>query len=316
MKGRGGATARAARTSLRRQLRRAITLAAGGTSTFTARPGRGAKPPDAPGPLRGLRILLVEDHELNQQVALELLGSVAGAEVAVAGDGCQALALLAERPFDAVLMDVQMPGMDGLEATRRLRAMPGLESLPVIAMTAHALVQEREACLAAGMDDFISKPFELEHLVQLLARWTTRGPAHLTIGRSAGRGTDLPGIQAEVGLAFCAGQEDVFLLMLQRFRQAKARDGEDMGRALRTGDLEQARRLAHTMKSTAMAIGAVALAAAARDLEAALAESRDPGDLVIRFQTSLQQVLESLDRGFPAGGKDGPGAGAERPLPG
>jgi len=279
-------------------------LGVGSTFTFTVHLGRGADqecaqarpqgPQPAPAPLRGLRILLVEDNEFNQQVASELLVTVAGAEVVVAGDGFQALERLGERVFDAVLMDVQMPGMDGLEATRRLRALPGLEDLPVIAMTAHAMVQERDACLAAGMDDFISKPFELEDLVALLTRWTGRDPAPAPARPAPGTELSLPGIQAGVGLAFCVGRQEVYRRMLLRFREAKAGCAEELARALGEGDLAGAERLAHTLKSTAMAIGAVELAEAARSLETALREGGELGDLPDRFRAHLDEVLEGL----------------------
>jgi signal transduction histidine kinase len=128
------------------------------------------------GSLAGRRLLLVEDNELNQIVAAELLGPVCGMDVTMAVDGPQALARLADGgPFDAVLMDVQMPGMDGYEVTRRLRAELGLARLPVIAMTAHARQEDRQRCLAAGMDDFVSKPFDPEQLFEVLARWIASG---------------------------------------------------------------------------------------------------------------------------------------------
>jgi CheY-like chemotaxis protein len=128
------------------------------------------------GSLAGRRLLLVEDNELNQIVAAELLGPVCGMDVTMAVDGPQALARLADGgPFDAVLMDVQMPGMDGYEVTRRLRAELGLTRLPVIAMTAHARQEDRQRCLAAGMDDFVSKPFDPEQLFEVLARWIASG---------------------------------------------------------------------------------------------------------------------------------------------
>jgi len=133
----------------------------------------GRKPsPEAPDlarytALRGRRVLLVEDNEINQQVALELLREV-GVEVDIAGNGRVGVEMAGQRDYDAVLMDMQMPEMDGLEATRRLRAMPELAGLPIIAMTANALVEDRQQCVDAGMDDFITKPIEPEQLWQVL----------------------------------------------------------------------------------------------------------------------------------------------------
>ncbi|WP_043820689.1 response regulator, partial [Rubrivivax gelatinosus] len=123
-------------------------------------------PPPPSRRLDGLRVLLAEDNPVNQELTLELLRQ-AGASTALAGDGLEALAWLAREPFDAVLMDVQM-----LETTRRLRRLPGLETLPVIAMTAHAMASDREACLAAGMNDHLAKPFEPDALIERLRHWT------------------------------------------------------------------------------------------------------------------------------------------------
>jgi CheY-like chemotaxis protein len=122
--------------------------------------------------LRGARILLVEDNEINREIALTLLRDV-GAVVAVAEDGQQALDALARTPFDAVLMDCQMPVLDGYGATRALRQRPELRKLPVIAMTANAMVGDREAALAAGMDDHLAKPIRFDEMFDKLARWVT-----------------------------------------------------------------------------------------------------------------------------------------------
>jgi two-component system sensor histidine kinase/response regulator len=116
------------------------------------------------------RVLLVEDNDINQLVAVELLGAF-GLEVLVADDAAQALEQLKLHRFDAIVMDVQMPGMDGFEATGVIRAMPIYKDLPIIAMTANSLAGEREKCLAAGMSDYLSKPIEPELLAQCMARW-------------------------------------------------------------------------------------------------------------------------------------------------
>ena len=122
--------------------------------------------------LRGARILLVEDNEINQEVALAVLGS-AGIDVSVAGNGQEALDMLGRQDFDAVLMDCQMPVMDGYAATRALRRQPLRQSLPVIAMTANAMVGDRDAALAAGMNDHIAKPINVDEMFTTLARWVS-----------------------------------------------------------------------------------------------------------------------------------------------
>jgi len=253
--------------------------------------------------VKGRRVLLVEDNEFNQQVATELLADVAKMEVTVAGDGQGALDLLETSTFDAVLMDVQMPFMDGLEATRRLRSRPALASLPVIAMTAHAMAQDREKCLAAGMNDFISKPFELEELVRVLAHWTTPGAvvppaAPVEAPPAAGFDLELPGILTEVGLKYSVGRADIYTRMLVRFRDSKGGIPGDIRRALDEGDLPTAARIAHTMKSTAMAIGAVPLSDAARNLETNL-DGGSPAEreaLLDAFSQHLDEVLQGLKR--------------------
>jgi CheY-like chemotaxis protein len=123
--------------------------------------------------LAGVRILLAEDNPINQFVATAMLENV-GAVVSVVGDGEAALDLLRREPFDCVLMDVQMPQMDGLEATRRIRVDPTLARIPVVAMTANAWNEDRQACLDVGMDDFVSKPFQPAFLYDKLARLLAR----------------------------------------------------------------------------------------------------------------------------------------------
>ena len=124
-----------------------------------------------PTALAGCRILLAEDNEFNQEIARELLERV-GAVVDVAGDGAAAVEMVsAGRHYDVILMDVQMPVMDGLEATRGIRALPGLARIPIIAMTANALADDAAACSAAGMDDFEPKPIDLNRLVRTIRRW-------------------------------------------------------------------------------------------------------------------------------------------------
>jgi signal transduction histidine kinase/CheY-like chemotaxis protein len=136
-------------------------------------PGRGRTAGPAHGSLRGARILLVEDNDINQELALELLGS-AGIVVTLATDGAQALAALEREHFDVVLMDCQMPVMDGYEATRRIRARPEWHQLPIIAMTANAMAGDRELALSVGMNDHVAKPLDVEAMFATIARWVGR----------------------------------------------------------------------------------------------------------------------------------------------
>jgi CheY-like chemotaxis protein len=133
--------------------------------------------------LSGARILLVEDNPINQELALDVLRR-AGLVVSVANDGQEALDMLEAEPFDGVLMDCQMPVLDGFAATRALRRQPRLRDLPVIAMTANAMVGDREAVLAAGMNDHIAKPIKVEEMFATLARWVR--PAEPAAKRGSG----------------------------------------------------------------------------------------------------------------------------------
>lgn len=125
---------------------------------------------DHPVSLEGFRVLLVDDEEMNRFFGGKLIASL-GVDVEVAGSGEATLQLLERQPFDLVFMDVSMPGMDGYETTRRIRADPRFADLLVIALTAHAVIGERERCLAAGMDDYLTKPFEVEALERAIYRW-------------------------------------------------------------------------------------------------------------------------------------------------
>jgi PAS domain S-box-containing protein len=157
---------------------------------FTARLARGAPPADAPSPFQpgsaeavlardfaGRRILLADDEPINREITQELLLAV-GQQVDIAVDGVEAVALAGLRRYDLVLMDMQMPRMDGLEATRRMRALANCAGLPILAMTANAFVEDKALCLAAGMDDFITKPLQPERFFETLLHWLARpGPA-------------------------------------------------------------------------------------------------------------------------------------------
>jgi len=118
----------------------------------------------------GARVLLAEDNPVNQEVAGELLRMV-GIEVDVADTGAAAVEMVQRKPYDLVLMDVQMPEMDGMDATRAIRKLPGMDRLPIVAMTANAFAEDREACLAAGMNDHIGKPVSPNELYRALGRW-------------------------------------------------------------------------------------------------------------------------------------------------
>jgi len=251
----------------------------------------------------------VEDNEFNQQVARELLES-AGLSVTLATTGRQALEKLQQADFDAVFMDVQMPVMDGLEATRQLRQCAGLATLPVIAMTAHALPQDRQRCLDAGMSDYIAKPIDPDKLLELLTTWIAPQHTATTIngsdcpesphGPTIDLPAGLPGIDMRSGLRMCNCNRSLYREMLLKFRDTKRTDDQEIAAELKAGQRETAGRLAHSMKSVAAILGAGDLASAAHLVEEAIARDLDD-QLEIRLSAythSLQLVIDGLDVSF------------------
>ncbi|WEF31347.1 PAS domain S-box protein [Pseudoduganella chitinolytica] len=292
---------------------------AGSTFWFTARLGIGAAPgavarqdadaPALPGTpmaaLKDARILLVEDNTFNQQIAQEMLEE-AGAAVCVANNGAEALELLRQTGFDCVLMDVQMPLMDGLEATRRIRADPRLAGLHVLAMTATATNEDRERCLAAGMDDFISKPIQPATMVQSVARWLPARAAGPTVERPAplrraGRGT-LAGDPEVIDLSVLAQvlgyHPDKIRKFAFKFLHTSETGFSEMERALAAGDLQAVRDLGHRLKASARTVGALGLGDLCQQLEQLPAgdpaAAQTARELVARLWPLLARVTEHI----------------------
>ncbi|MHB8058645.1 MAG: response regulator [Desulfuromonadaceae bacterium] len=256
--------------------------------------------------IRGAKVLLVEDNELNQMVATEMLES-AGLFVTVAINGELALEKLRTETFDAVLMDVQMPVLDGLETTRRLRSMPGLGALPIIALTAHAMAQDRQHCLDVGMNDYISKPINSGELRRVLAKWIRPRQQPLPAPPpAAGEKTvlpdSLPGISTTTGLQMCNDNNTLFREMLLKFQATKRDDLIEIRTLLGSGERDSAGMMAHSMKSAAAIIGAAGLAAAARLLEQTIAEKRDDQleEHLTGYARELDLVINGLDAAFTA----------------
>ena len=235
-----------------------------------AAPGSGAPSVLPPVPsLRGMRVLLAEDNPLNRELAIELLQR-AGVQVSTVSTGSEALEAVQRSTFDAVLMDVQMPGMDGFEATRRIRALGGhLAFLPIIAMTAHAMAGDRERSLAAGMDDHLAKPIDTAMLLRTLQRWgQSHAEAHLsTYPVPLGEPT-LPAAPAarvldtEAGLQTCGGMDAIYRRALKRFAELYEHS------PVRADDpVDTQQREAHSLKGAAATLGMSALSEAARQAE-------------------------------------------------
>ena len=228
----------------------------------------------------GIRVLLVEDNEMNQQVARELLES-AGAVVTIANHGGEAVRKLNEGPqeFEVVLMDLQMPEMDGFTATRLLRADPRFREMPIIAMTAHALVEERQRCLDAGMNDHVTKPIEPETLFAALRRWARpRAPvAAVAEAKPATASVEInvppvEGIDVAGGLRRVAGNKRLYRSLLEQFAAKQADAAAQIAAALRTGDQALAQRIAHTVKGVAGNLGIGQVQAAAESVERSIRE--------------------------------------------
>ncbi len=239
-------------------------------------PPRAASPAaSANRPLAGAVLLLVEDNAINQQVAREVLQGQ-GATVHVAANGREAVDMAGATPYDAVLMDVQMPIMDGLAATRAIRAQPGGAELPIIALTAHALAEDRDRCLAAGMNDYLTKPVEPDRLLAALGQWIATA-AVARVPAPAACAAAPSGLDVARALARLGGNEALLAGVAATFVRDYADSAREIAGLLRAGDLTGARRLAHTVKGVAGNIAAESLAAAAAALETALAAGARPG---------------------------------------
>jgi len=237
--------------------------------------------------LRGARVLLAEDSALNRQVACELLAAV-GVEADVAVNGLEALEKLAVQQYDLVLMDIQMPEMDGLTATRRLRTDPRHALLPVIAMTAHAMAGDREQSLQAGMNDHVTKPIDPQQLYKVMSRLLRRrrGEADEATPAVEPGIQELPppltalaeaGIDVRLGLRHHLNRISFYTRVLRGFAAEYARAGEDLDRYLSGQQWPEALRLCHTLKSAAAGIGAGPLSHLATTMEAhCRKERRDP----------------------------------------
>ncbi|MET0102208.1 MAG: response regulator [Sedimenticola sp.] len=260
--------------------------------------------------IRGASILVVEDNEINRQVAGELL-SVAGLRVQEARDGREAVRMVTGSEFDAVLMDVQMPVMDGLEATRVIRQIPGYESLPIIAMTANAMVGDREKCLDAGMNDYVAKPVDPADLYHALVHWVPPKVMELPMaselpGTTRGEGEEFPalsGVEVANARKHVGGNLKLYMQLLKKFRKNQAGAADEVILSLEAGDPDTARRIAHTLKGVSGNLGARRLFEAARDLEECI--KKDDGACVQRqmpeVREALGQILEAIEKlGRPA----------------
>jgi CheY-like chemotaxis protein len=258
--------------------------------------------------LQGARLLLVEDNDINQQIACELLEG-AGATVTVANNGREAVEVLhtlhPTTPFDIVLMDLQMPEMDGYQATAKIRSESRLSDLPIIAMTAHATVEERERCLAAGMNDHIAKPIDPAAMFRTLSAFyqTTDVPsASPDATTDVSAGVALPavdGLDQEDGLRRVGGNQDLYLKLLRQFAKEQAGVPDRIAALMAGGEPATAERLAHSLKGVAGNLGIPTIQDAAAGLERAIRD-KAPDDQIESLRLRLDQVLDRFLTGLLA----------------
>lgn len=305
----------------------ASTLGQGSAFWFTARlqRGHGVMPAksrqqseDAELMLRqnyaGARLLLAEDNPINREVALELLNRV-GLSVDAAENGRIALDKLRANNYALVLMDVQMPEMDGLTVTRAIRAEPGYALLPILAMTANAFDEDKRACLAAGMNDFVSKPAIPEILYATLLHWLSYSkqnhPAPDSAARPvagvvppplpnisiASRLAIIPGLDAAPGLALVRGDTTKYQYLLHLFADAHSEDMKHVQERLADGDIQQAKYLAHSLKGSAATLGARGVSDLANELDTALRQNATLAEcmaLARQCDDKLTQLVQAI----------------------
>jgi CheY-like chemotaxis protein/HPt (histidine-containing phosphotransfer) domain-containing protein len=282
-------------------------------------PGERAKGPlvaneqgDTQHPDLNMKVLLVEDSEINQQIAVELLDSM-GVEATVVGNGQEALDLLRATPdplpWSMVFMDLQMPVMDGHQATLEIRKIERLQSLPIVAMTAHALREEGLRCLEEGMNEHLTKPIELDALIASLRRWgrartdrvvaipqaTVEAPVQAAVASppAVKPWLAIPGINSTNGLRNCGNKEALYVSLLKRYSQSLRKATEQLRQACADAAWDVGRRVVHTVKGTSLNLGASDCAQLCTQAELALQHETD-GAVWLQQSQHLRSVFLQL----------------------
>lgn len=276
-----------------------------GSRSGPARPATVGPPAGAAGPLSGTRLLLVEDNPINQELAVDLL-TRAGARVTTAVDGQQALDALAAVAFDGVVMDVELPSIDGYEATREIRRQVRWRDLPIVAMTASIGPADRARALAAGMNEHVGKPVDGEALIAALVRLLQRTPRPAT---PPGPAVPVPedaddplgglaGIDVEIGRGNTMHNDRLYRRLLLKFREAHGQTPDRIAAAWDDGDRSGARRIVHDLAGVAGTLGAMGVHGAARRIEAVCAGESAPDAfpmLLDALRDELRPVLAALE---------------------
>jgi PAS domain S-box-containing protein len=284
---------------------------------FQKKEGKGARlsqerrecPAEELDSLCGARVLVVEDNKINQQVAQEILEG-ARLRVSLASDGREAVSAVRSHSFDAVLMDIQMPVMDGYEATRVIRNDPRFKDMPIIAMTARAMTGDREKCITAGMNDYVPKPIDPNQLLLTLKKWIVSAESGRTADMTEADGEDtsvpsttetgedplpefLPGFDLDAGLSRLQGNRRLYKKLLLDFASRYAQVAIEIRKALSAGETSAALNLVHNLKGLAGNLSATELQRASVELESFLSEK---GDSQALSEAEVTPKLESLEK--------------------
>ncbi len=257
--------------------------------------------------IRGASILIVEDNELNQEVAIGLLED-GGFDIHVASDGQEAVDMVAKNTYDIVLMDMQMPIMDGVTATIEIRKDARFKDLPIVAMTANAMQQDREKCAKAGMNDYVAKPIDHNELFRVLLKWIKPKQnmalpetiARSVTKKSAKQNSNLPvidGLDVELGLKRVIGKKPLYFNMLRKYVTNQANTSNELRAALAANNYEAAERVAHSAKSVSGNIGATHLQEMAADIERMIHEHATADHIIEKiapFEIAQNALINAL----------------------
>ena len=258
--------------------------------------------------IRGARVLLVEDNELNREVAMGLLED-ARLNIEQAENGAAAMDMLTKQPYDLVLMDMQMPVMDGISATKAIRSNSRFASLPIIAMTANAMDRDRDACLAAGMNDHLAKPIEPEKLFAALLKWiprravaaaasVTSAPEVASVAASAALA--IPGIDTAIALKRTGGNLKRYESLLSRFAESQSGAISEIRSALAAQDSPTAKLIAHSLKGASANLGATGLSEVASKAEAAIDSNQCVAPALEALSHSLDATIAAIRTAIPS----------------